>query len=227
MNDYITDKTFQFLLELRDNNNKEWFNENKDRFESDLREPLLKLIADFQDPLNRISSAYRAIPKKSGGSLFRIFRDVRFSPNKEPYKTNAGIHFRHKDAKDVHAPGFYLHIDPEGCFVGMGIWKPEAEPLKQIRERIANKPEEWKRVTSSPALGAGLEVAGDKLKRPPRGFDRDHPMIEDLKRKDFLVSRNITIDEILADEFLRKLEELFMGGREFMAFLGAALGIDF
>ena len=162
-----------------------------------MRIPLLNLIDDFQEPLKRISTSYRAIPKKSGGSLFRIFRDVRFSPNKEPYKTNAGIHFRHKDAKDVHAPGFYLHIDPDGCFVGMGIWKPEAEPLKKIREHMLNKPEEWKRVSSAPALGAGLEVTGDKLKRPPRGFDKENPMIEDLKRKDFLVSKNIAIDEIL------------------------------
>ncbi len=109
----ITPKTFRFLTDLAKNNNREWFAENKDRFEGDLREPLLGFIEDFSEHLEKLSPHFEANARKVGGSLFRIFRDVRFSKDKSPYKTNAGVHFRHERAKDVHAPGYYLHLDPK------------------------------------------------------------------------------------------------------------------
>ena len=121
-NPYITSKTFRFLSDLAKNNNREWFEENKDRFEGDLREPLLGFIEDFSEHLEKLSPHFEANARKVGGSLFRIFRDVRFSKDKSPYKTNAGVHFRHERAKDVHAPGYYLHLDPKESFIGIGIW---------------------------------------------------------------------------------------------------------
>ena len=103
-NPYITPKLFSFLRDLKNNNDREWFEANKDRFEEEVRSPLLAFIDDFAEPLYKISPHFRADARKSGGSLFRIYRDVRFSKDKTPYKTHAGVHFRHERAKDAHAP---------------------------------------------------------------------------------------------------------------------------
>ncbi len=140
-NPYITPELFLFLRELRENNTREWFNDHKVRYEQHLKEPLLDLIADFAPLLSGISPHFRAIPKVSGGSLFRIYRDVRFSKNKSPYKTHASVHFRHEQAKDVHAPGYYLHIEPDNVFLGLGLWRPENSILTKIRSAIATDPE--------------------------------------------------------------------------------------
>jgi uncharacterized protein (TIGR02453 family) len=121
MTAHITPALFEFFRELKANNSKEWFAENKTRYEQQVREPLLAFIADFGLRLPAISPHYVADPRKSGGSLFRIYRDVRFSKDKTPYKTGAGIQFRHERGKDAHAPGFYLHLEPDGCFFGAGI----------------------------------------------------------------------------------------------------------
>ncbi|MCH7945702.1 MAG: TIGR02453 family protein, partial [Armatimonadetes bacterium] len=107
----------KFLSDLKKNNNRQWFQKNKDRYESDVREPLLKFIEAFEPRLHKISPHFIADARKTGGSLFRIYRDTRFSHDKRPYKTHAGVQFRHERAKDVHAPGFYLHIEPKQVFV--------------------------------------------------------------------------------------------------------------
>lgn len=110
-NPYITPKLFSFFRDLKKNNDRDWFEANRARYERDVREPLLAFTDAFAEPLYKISPHFRAEPKKVGGSLFRIFRDVRFSKDKSPYKTHAGVHFRHERARDVHAPGFYLAPD--------------------------------------------------------------------------------------------------------------------
>ena len=120
MTTYITPELFAFFRELKQNNNRDWFQANKQRYEKQVREPLLDFIVDFGVRLPEISRHYVADARKSGGSLFRIYRDVRFSKDKTPYKTGAGVQFRHEAAKDVHAPGFYLHIEPGACFIGAG-----------------------------------------------------------------------------------------------------------
>lgn len=121
-NPYISPKLFRFFRDLKKNNDREWFEDNKQRYEDDVRGPLLAFIDDFAEPLYRISPHFRADARKVGGSLFRIFRDVRFSKDKTPYKTHAGVHFRHENAKDAHAPGLYLHLEPGEVFMGAGIW---------------------------------------------------------------------------------------------------------
>ncbi|MEE2657664.1 MAG: TIGR02453 family protein [Candidatus Latescibacterota bacterium] len=106
----------------QDQQTREWFNDNKARYESHVREPLLTFIEDFAGPLKKISAHFRADPRKVGGSLFRNHRDVRFSRDKSPYTTHAGIHFRHERSKDVYAPGLYLHLEPGGeCFMATCI----------------------------------------------------------------------------------------------------------
>ena len=126
----------RFLNELSAHNNRSWFQANKSRYEEHLLEPSLAFIAAMVDPLAKISPHFRAVPKRMGGSLMRIYRDVRFAKDKRPYKTNVGIQFRHETGKDVHAPGFYFHIDPDEVFVGAGIWHPDSKTLGKIRKAI-------------------------------------------------------------------------------------------
>ena len=126
---------FAFLEELKANNDREWFAANRDRYEEELLEPAMDFIAAFAPKLEKISPNFRADPRPSGGSLFRIYRDTRFSKDKTPYKTNVGIHFRHELARDAHAPGFYLHIGPGEAFAGAGIWHPAPRPRRAFGRR--------------------------------------------------------------------------------------------
>jgi uncharacterized protein (TIGR02453 family) len=145
--------------------------------------PALDFIEAFAPRLEKISPHFRADPRPSGGSLFRIYRDTRFSKDKSPYKTNLGIHFRHDRAKDAHAPGYYLHIGPGEVFAGGGVGHPDTDAAKRIREAIVADPERWKRATRRGAFAKRLELGGDSLKRVPPWADADHPLAEDLKRK--------------------------------------------
>src|SRR5919108_6356028 len=138
---------FSFLRDLKEHNDRDWFNANKDRYENDLLEPALAFIEDFGLRLPAISPYLVADARRQGGSLFRIYRDTRFSKDKSPYKTHAGIYFRHELAKSAHAPGFYLHLEPGQVFLGAGIWRPDTEPLAQIRTAIAEDPDRWTSTT--------------------------------------------------------------------------------
>src|SRR5919108_2303301 len=183
---YFSPELFAFLTELRMNNNQTWFLANRDRYESAVRAPFLQFIADFGPLLRTISRHFVADPRPTGGSLFRIYRDVRFSKEKSPYKTQAAAHFPHSaPGKDVHAPGFYLHLEPDNCFTAAGLWQPAASPLQRVRDAIVAQPAQWKRCISGKAFRARFTFWGEKLKRAPSGYDPGHPFIEDLKRKDF------------------------------------------
>ena len=225
-NPYITPKSFRFLSDLTKNNNRDWFAENKDRFEKDLREPLLGFIEDFSEHLEKLSPHFEAEAKKVGGSLFRIFRDVRFSKDKSPYKTNAGVHFRHERAKDAHAPGYYLHLDPKESFIGVGIWRPDTATAKKIREAILEYPAVWKRATGG-AFKKTFILDGDSLKRPPTGVSADHPLIVDLKRKDFIAVTDVSRKEMCATEFMRQFAKTCTTANPFMKFLTEAVGLRF
>ena len=131
---------FQFLYELSENNVKSWWHANKPRYERVVRGPALDFVAAFGERIHEISPHYTAVAKKSGGSMMRPFRDTRFSKDKTPYKTNLGLHFRHVAGKNVHAPGLYLHIDPDRVFLGAGMWHPESAVLKEVRRRIDAAP---------------------------------------------------------------------------------------
>ena len=128
---------FTFLNDLAANNDREWFAENKARYEEHVKEPGLEFVNDFAPYLEKLSPHFVADSRPNGGSLFRIYRDTRFSKDKTPYKTNTGLQFRHEAAKDVHAPGYYMHLQPRQCFVGLGIWMPDGPATRKIREAIA------------------------------------------------------------------------------------------
>lgn len=216
-----------FLDELAENNDRDWFEDNRARYESDVVAPTMEFIVAMGRRLKKISPHFMAIPKKMGGSMMRIYRDVRFSNDKRPYKTNVGIQFRHELAKDVHAPGFYVHLEPETSFVAVGLWRPPTEPLAAIRERVAAEPAAWLQARDSGEFKRRFEIGGESLKTAPRGFEKDHPMIEDLRRKDFIASAERDEEEVEADDFLDRTAADFAAARPFMKFLCKAVGADF
>jgi uncharacterized protein (TIGR02453 family) len=222
---YITPELFQFFQELKANNNRDWFQANKQRYESQVREPLLRFITDFGVRLAEISPHYVADARKSGGSLFRINRDIRFSKDKSPYKTASGIQFRHESGKDVHAPGFYLHLEPDSIFGGIGLWRPDTQTLNKIRDAIVEKPDRWQQIISDKSFTARFELSGDSLKRAPKGYDPDHPLIEDLKRKDFIAATPFTEAEVCAPDFIDRFAESCRAGASFVQFLTTAIGL--
>ncbi len=220
-------ETLEFLRELKKNNNRDWFKENKSRYEEQVLDVALHFIQSMQDPLREITPHFTAIPKRMGGSLMRVYRDTRFSKNKLPYKTNIGIQFRHEQAKNVHSPGYYVHIDPDDIFLGAGMWMPESESLHGIRQRIADKPAEWQCAKGDKAFVRHFKLGGSSLTRPPRGFDKEHPMIEDIKRKSFIAVKNMNLGDVLDPRFQRKVETAFKAATPYMEFLCKAVRVPF
>ena len=217
-----------FLNQLSKNNNRQWFNDNKKRYEQNVRLPSLTFIETMGPEIKRqLSDNFTAIPKKVGGSLMRVYRDTRFSKDKTPYKTNVGIQFRHELGKDVHAPGFYLHLEKGNCFLGAGIWRPESKTLNNIREFLVDNPNAWKRLCQSKKFANNWEFRGSSLIRPPKGFSRDHELIEDLKRKDFIAIMNFDHQEIYASSFVKFVIKHYKQSSELMAYLCMALELDY
>jgi len=216
-----------FLKELSLNNDRHWFKRYQQRYEDLVREPTLAFIRAMEPRLTRISRHIQASDKKVGGSMMRPQRDTRFSPDKRPYKTNVGVQFRHEAGKDVHAPGFYVHFDPEEVFIAAGLWHPDAAHLAQIREHICENEKQWKRVRDDKKFRQYFELAGDSLKRPPKGFDADHPLIEDLKRKDHIAVSNLKPSLLFHPSLLDEVEKRFKTSQKYMAFMTGALGLPF
>jgi uncharacterized protein (TIGR02453 family) len=218
---------FAFLGDLSENNNREWFAANKGRYEEHMLEPALAFIEDFAPRLERISAHFRADARASGGSLFRIYRDTRFSKDKTPYKTHLGIHFRHESAKDVNAPGFYLHLGLGEVYAGGGIWHPGSPAVGRIRDAIAADPDGWRKATRAGAFAKRLELGGAALKRPPAGFDAGHPLIEDLKRKDFYGWARLEESAATTPEFLEEYDRVCKAAAPLQRFLCDALDLPF
>lgn len=223
----FTPKLFSFLRELEANNERDWFNANKARYEEDIKEPALDFITDFAPYLEKISPHFVADSRASGGSLFRIYRDVRFSKDKSPYKTHTGMHFRHFMAKDVHAPGFYLHLQPGENYAGIGIWRPDTATAYKIRQAIADDQKAWKRAAHARPFTDVFSMDGESLKRHPKGFDPDHPLIEDLKRKDFIGGTSIPQKTITSSGFVDAFYEICAAGSGYVEFLCKAVGAPF
>ena len=219
--------TLRYLATLKRNNNREWFQANRDRYEAEFLDPALTFIEAMENPLQKISPCLQAVPKKTGGSLMRIYRDTRFGKDKTPYKTNIGIQFRHITGRDVHAPGCYVHIEPENVFLGVGVWHPESKSLTKIRRSIDADPAGWKRASRGKALCKRFSLAGESLKRPPSGYAADHPLIDDLKRKDFIGVAEVATDTIFERNFMDECLDTFRTARPFMRFLCQALEVPF
>ena len=226
--DMLTSELFRFLRELRENNNREWFANNKLRFREVVQLPMIGFIEVMAPWLAENTPAFVADTRLNGGSLFRIYRDTRFGTDKTPYKTNIGCHFRHFAGKDAHAPGFYVHIAPDQIFFGGGIWSPPTPVLNKIRDAIVEDPRRWRSIQRAPAFTEVLGGLGDagSLKNAPRGYPNDHPCIDDLKLKSLYAFASCTEAQVCATDFPRRVEEAFAALSPLMEFMVNALGLD-
>ena len=221
---HFTPALFTFLSELRLHNDRDWFERNRERYLRDVRDPMLRFIADFAPVLKRIAPHLSADPRPLGGSLFRIHRDTRFSSDKTPYKTNVAAHFRHQAGRDVHGPAFYLSLDPDEVDVGGGVWHPEPGPLRQIRVSLVEAPAPWRRALSAPGMGK-LEWWGESLRRTPRDFPEGHPLEEMIRRKDFALGIELSEKDALSPRFLERCAEVYRTMVPAMRLLARAVGV--
>lgn len=203
MTTYFSDASFKFLRALAGHNNKAWFNEHKPQYEDHVRQPFLRLIGDLQPALAQVSEHFRADPKSQGGSLFRIYRDARFSNDKSPYKTWQGARLFHARRREVPAPSFYLHLQPGGSFVGAGLWHPEPDTQRKLRQFIFDNPASWKSAAHDPRLRRKFELdENEKLVRPPRGYPADFEFLEDIKHRNWVFWRSLD-DAVMTGPKLR------------------------
>lgn len=224
---FFTTQTLTFLATLDGNNTREWFKAHQDEYEQCVREPALRLIDAMADELPAISPHFTAQSRKMGGSLMRVQRDTRFSRDKTPYKTNIGIQFRHEQGQDIHAPGFYLHIALDTCFLGIGLWHPDSPTLGTIRKALVTRSDAWIAARDDKDFRRHFSLDGDSLVKPPRGFAKDHPLIEDLRRKDFVGLAPLTPSQATSSTLPALMVERFQQTVPFMRFLCHALELPF
>ncbi len=236
----FTPATFKFLQSLAANNSRQWFAEHKADYEAAVKGPCLAFIAELAAPLQQISKQMIANPKPVGGSLFRIHRDTRFSGDKTPYKTHAGMNFYHAATKAVaraeganamlgrlDAPVFYLHLEPGGCFIGGGLWHPQSETLKRVRAYMVSNPASWKKATQAAPFNKFFVLTGASLQRPPQGFDPAHALITDLKRKDYVGTATLTQEQVCSPDFLKTTVSHYQAMAPTLDWLCGALDLDF
>lgn len=223
----FTPALFKFLRDLKANNDRDWFNENKQRWLDDARDPCLQFVTDFGERLGGISPHFVADPRPNGGALFRIYRDVRFREDKSPYKTALGMSFHHAEGKNAHAPGFYLHLEPGSCFCAVGIWRPDGPTLKKIRARLAAEPAVWKKVVAGKGFGEHFTLHGDQLKRVPRGHDPEHELADMLRYKDVLGLASFTQKDVTAPGFVDVFAQRCKEGAPLVKFVSEAIGVAF
>jgi uncharacterized protein (TIGR02453 family) len=218
---HFTPKLFKFLRDLKRHNDRDWFAANRERYVADVETPMLQFIGDFGPRLREISRAYVADRRRIGGSMFRIYRDIRFSSDKSPFKTHVAARFPHEARKKAAGvPSFYLSLGAGECYGGGGVYHVETPVLTRIRRHIVDEPKRWQAV-----LDTGLEIEGDRLTRPPAGFDPKHEFVEDLKRKNLYNLTEFTEDAVVADDFLDRYTNACARAAPLLEFLTKALGL--
>ncbi len=209
------------MTRLKRNNNREWFQTHKEEYIASAHGPAIRFITDFAAPLHEITPYLMADPRASRGSLFRIYRDTRFSSDKRPYKTHLAMRFSHR-GKDVHSPGFYLHLEPGGCFAASGLWHPETPTLLKVRNAIMDRGDEWRPVRKLLNWDDAT-----KLSRPPRGFPCDHDFVEDLKLRDLGTAIEFTDSQVCSPRFMSTFATACRKMSPLAKFLSGALGLPF
>lgn len=228
MTTYFSEASLQFLRGLALHNEKTWFNAHREQYEVHVRQPFLRLIGDLQPALSQISEHFRADPRVQGGSLFRIHRDARFSHDKSPYKGWQGARLFHARRREVPAPSFYLHLQPGASFVGAGIWHPEPDVQRQIRQFIFDNPASWKAASYAPKLRRKFALGQEnKMVRPPRGYPTDFEFLEDLKQRNWVMWRPLD-DATMTGARLRQAISIDLATLSpFVDYLCAALDLEF
>jgi len=219
---YFSAELVRFLQQIKRNNRRPWFLKNRERYEEVVLQPGLRFVVDFGFRVKQISPWIVVNNKPHGGSLQRIYRDIRFSPDKRPYKTWVGMTFPHASrTEEVRAVGYYLHLEPDGSALYGGTWRPDRRSLAKIRDAIAWKADEWKKAKR------GLTLEGDSLTRAPRGYPETHPLIADLKRQDFVVSVPFSNAMVCGPRFLQDVTAAAKKMSPLMKFLAQAQGLQF
>ena len=225
----ITPALFKFLRDLKKNNSADWFHAHKPDYERHVKAPLLAFIADLQPKMAKISPRIRVVPKPVGGSLQRLNRDTRFSADKSPYKTTAGLMFALEGAGDLML-GYHLTLAPGEVKAYVGLWEPDGPTLNAVRAAILAGPADWKKA-ASPAFRAAHILEGESLKRPPKVDDKpvpeDHPFLDDLKRKSFAAVTTFDEKAACAPDFIDRYVEDAKAGVPLMQFLCKATGVKF
>ena len=217
----LSNETLKFLKELSKNNNKEWFEKNRKRYENAQSE-IKNFISEWIKSYGKKDDSIAYLdPKKC---IFRINRDVRFSANKNPYKNNLGAYLT-KGGKNANLAGFYLHIEPGNCFFGAGNYMPMPDQLAKIRQEIDYNFSDFKKIVSSKKF---KETFGDlsvenKLKRAPKGYEEDNEAIEFLKLKGFTVFKKLKDEEITSKELVKTITELSVTVKPLIDFLNNAV----
>jgi uncharacterized protein (TIGR02453 family) len=211
-----------FLKRLKRNNNRPWFEKHKDEYDSFVKIPMQSLIVALQPHFEKIAPEFDVNPKRS---LFRIYRDVRFSKDKTPYKTHVAAHFvlRGKP-KGVEGSGYYLHIEPGEAYLGGGVYMPDGDQLKKIRRAIADQPTRFLSIVGHPKFKKMFgKLEGEKLKRVPQGFEPDHSMAEWLKHKQFFVWIEWPESKCLKAKFVAEVAEVYEAAAPLVRFLNEAM----
>jgi len=228
MSTYFSPASLAFLHDLALHNNKTWFNAHKADYEAHVRVPFLRLISDLQPALAQVSAHFRADPRTVGGSLFRIYRDCRFSRNKSPYKTWQGARLFHYRGKQVPAPSFYIHLAPGDSFVGGGIWHPDSHTQRRIRQFIFDNPAHWKNAVHAPSIKRRYQFeSSEQLVRPPRGFPEEFTFIDDLKQRNWVLFRPVSDSTMMGANLRQILARDLTQLAPFMDYLCAALELEF
>ena len=223
----LSPKLFKFLRELKKNNDRDWFAENKSRYEADVREPAVELVRQLEKPLVKAAPMLCVVPKGHGGSVMRIYRDTRFSKDKTPYKNNVGISVRHQANKDIHAPGVYINLAPDDCFIGAGSWRPERKTLAAFREAIDEDPKGWIRARDNKSFQSLFKLSGESLKTSPRDYPKDHLMIEDLRRIDFIAIAPLKQSDLTGPDAIKILIDHIKKAKSLMTFLCDAIDVPY
>ncbi len=217
----INKESFDFLKTLAKNNNREWFNSHKDKYTAAHE----NMIA-FADALLAEMNKHDNIETTSGKqSLFRIYRDVRFSKDKIPYSTHWSGSFKRATRK--LRGGYYFHIQPGNSFIACGFWGPDANDIKRIRQDIANNYEDWNKMLANKTLVKTFgKMKGEQLGSVPRGYDKDHPAIDLLRYKQFIFRYEFTDARVLSPDFVKDVNAVFKKMRPFLDFMSEVLTTD-
>ncbi|MGI9652853.1 DUF2461 domain-containing protein [Chryseobacterium sp. RLHN22] len=210
-------KTFEFLKQLEKNNNREWFAQHKAEYDS--------VVKENKTLFNKIYAELQEYDNLKGIHIFRIYRDVRFSKDQTPYKTNFGVGYSR--SKPMLRGGYYIHLEPGNSFVGGGFWGPDAKDLLRIRKEFEISTAEIEKITSDKTFIKYFgEIKGDAVRTAPRGFRKDHPAIDLIRKKQYVVMRKFTDKEVLSDDFQKEAVLTLLAMRPFFDYMSEVLTTD-
>lgn len=220
---HLDPTTRQFLADLKTNNNREWFQDNKARYD-DARADFESFIGALLAKVETFDGDVAGLdPKKC---VFRIYRDTRFAKDKTPYKTNLGAHMLMGGSKSVHErAGYYIQIEPDNCFLAGGAHQPPSKWMGEIRQRIDTDAASLRKILKSKAFRDTFgEIEGETLKTAPKGYPKDHPDIDLLRYKSFLAVHHMADDTVFAQDLLKHATGVFKKLKPFDDFLNGAVG---